>query len=343
MRDGHPHGFRPPWWPEDEPFPPPRGDWRAMRGLFFRRVAFMVVAFFLFVFLIGWLGAVVFGGGWDGRGRDGPYPGFWLLILALVIGFVAFGRAVRRTARPIGEVMDAAARVADGDYSARAMVQGPSEVRELARAFNEMATRIEATENERRNLLADLSHELRTPLLVIRGRIEGMLDGLYETDGEHLAAVVEQTQVMGRLLDDLQLLSRAEARVLPLHRERLSPRELVDAAVAAHRAQAEEAGIALEADPDVDVPEVDADRVRIGEVLSNLDHQRAQIHARGRLGHGAHHSGRGPGRVRGVRHGSRHAPRAAPAHVRPVREVGRVTRQRPWPRDRQEPRPRARG
>ncbi len=270
MRDHrHPREFRPPWWPKDEPFPPARGDWRAMRGHFFRRIALMFVAFFAFVFLVGGLGAVVFGG-WAGREHGRAFPGFWLVILALVVGFALFGRAVRRTARPIGDVMDAAARVADGDYSARATVQGPPDVRELARAFNEMAARIETTEEQRRNLLADVSHELRTPLAVIRGRVEGMLDGLYRTDGEHLRAVIEQTQVMGRLLDDLQLLSRAEAGVLELHRERLSPAELVDAAVAAYRAQAEAGGIGFRGEAEADLPAIDADRVRIGEVLSNL-------------------------------------------------------------------------
>jgi len=241
-----------------------------MRGRFVRRIALMLVAFFLFVFLIGFLGAVVFGGGWEGRRHGGPYPGLWLAFLALLIGFGVFGRAVRRTTRPIGDVMDAAGRVADGDYSARATVQGPSEVRELARTFNEMAERIEAAEDRRRNLLADVSHELRTPLAVIRGRVEGMLDGVYGTDEEHLAAVVEQTRMMGRLLDDLQLLSSAEAGVLALHRERLSPHEPIETAIAAHRAQAEEAGIDLRAEWDDDLPRIDADRVRIGEVLSNL-------------------------------------------------------------------------
>lgn len=270
MRDHrHPHGFRPPWWPEDEPFPPAHGDWRMMRGHFFRRIAFMFAAFFLFVFMIGWLGAVVVGAAL-GRGRGGPFAGFWLVAIVVLIGFVALGRAVRRTARPIGDVMDAAARVAGGDYSARARVYGPLEVRELARAFNEMAARIEATEDQRRNLLADVSHELRTPLSVIRGRLEGMLDGVYEPGGEHLAAVVEQTRVMGRLLDDLQLLSKTEAGVLPLRRERLSPHELIEAVVAAHRAQADSAGVSLEATGGDDLPEVQADRVRIGEVLSNL-------------------------------------------------------------------------
>jgi two-component system OmpR family sensor kinase/two-component system sensor histidine kinase BaeS len=242
-----------------------------MRGRFFRRIAIGIAIFFVFVFLVGWLGAAV-GGGWLGRpeGRGGSFPWYVVFPIALFVGFWVFGRAVRRTARPIGEVMDAAARVADGDLSARVDVDGPPDVRDLARSFNRMAERLEANERLRRDLLADVAHELRTPLSVIRGRVEGMRDGLYEPDGEHLELLEHETEVMARLLDDLQLLSNAEAGALQLHRERVAPRVLVEAAVAAHGAQADEAGLGLVTDVEDGLPTLDVDRVRIGEVLSNL-------------------------------------------------------------------------
>jgi signal transduction histidine kinase len=238
-----------------------------MRGRFFRRIAIGVGVFFLFVFVAGWLGAT-FGGGVHGGRRWGPwFPVFPILLL---IGFLAFGRVVRRTARPIGEVMDAAARVAEGDYTARATVQGPPDVRDLARAFNRMAERLQTNEEQRRNLLADVAHELRTPLSVIRGRVEGMADGLYEPGGDDLALIGAETTVMARLLDDLQLLSNAEAGALRLHREGLEPGDLVETAEAAHRAEAAERGVTLRTEVAPDLPALDLDRVRIGEVLANL-------------------------------------------------------------------------
>ena len=166
--------------------------------------------------------------------------------------------------------MDAAARVAEGDYTARATVQGPPDVRDLARAFNRMAERLQTNEEQRRNLLADVAHELRTPLSVIRGRVEGMADGLYEPGGDDLALIGAETTVMARLLDDLQLLSNAEAGALRLHRERLEAGELVETAEAAHRTEAAERGVTLRTEVAPDLPALDVDRVRIGEVLANL-------------------------------------------------------------------------
>jgi signal transduction histidine kinase len=242
-----------------------------MRGRFFRRIAIGIGLFFLFVFVAGWLGAA-FGGGWIGGGDDhrGFFPWFLVFPVLLVLGFVAFGRAIRRTAGPIGGVMDAAGKVAEGDLSARAEVQGPAEVRDLARSFNRMAERLEVNEEQRRNLLADVAHELRTPLSVIRAHVEGMVDGIYEPTADHLALIGDETSVMGRLLDDLQLLSNAEAGALRLHRERLEPRELLESAETTFRAQAREAGVTLVVDAEEGLPVVDVDPIRIGEVVANL-------------------------------------------------------------------------
>jgi two-component system OmpR family sensor kinase/two-component system sensor histidine kinase BaeS len=218
------------------------------------------------IFRLLW-GGGGYGPGTAGRGWNGP-P-FGLLILGLLgVAFLA-GRAVRRMAAPIGEVMEAADRVAGGDYSTRVEARGPGEVGRLAHSFNQMTERLQANETQRRALLADVAHELRTPLSVIRGNVEGMLDGVYPPDEAHLGPLLEETAVMARLLDDLQTLSTAEAGVLQLHRERLDPLSLATDAVAAFRTRAERAGVALDCAASGPVPEVDVDPVRIGEVLAD--------------------------------------------------------------------------
>jgi two-component system, OmpR family, sensor histidine kinase BaeS len=265
-RGGPPWGNgKPPWWPEDEDWPP-RGPeaWRGMRRHFARKFVFVLAVFLAaIVGLSALIGSFMFRGG-----HRGPFFPFGIVVVLVVVGLVV--RAGRRFASPVVDVMEAADRVAAGDYDTRVEERGPREVQRLGRSFNAMTERLGSNEARRRQLLADVAHELRTPLSVIQANLEALIDGLYPIDDAHLRSVLEETKVMSRLLDDLQTLSTAEAGVLTLHREPTDPRQLIDAAVNAFTAQAEEAGVRLER-RGADTPsELDVDRLRMGEVLSNL-------------------------------------------------------------------------
>ena len=191
-----------------------------------------------------------------------------LVVVFLVIAFLA--RLVRRTAAPVSDLIEAAARVEAGDYSARVPVRGPREVRGLARGFNAMSERLEETDEARRRLLADVSHELRTPLTVMQGTLEGMLDGLYPVDEAHLAPVLEETRVLGRLVEDLRTLSLSEAGSLRLHREPTNVATLLRDVVAAHHPAADAVGVTLAVEAFDDLPVLQVDPARIRQVVGNL-------------------------------------------------------------------------
>jgi signal transduction histidine kinase len=267
-RDGPTWGSgKPPWWPDDEEWPPSGSDaWRGMRRRFVGKFLIGVAVFFaLVVGLAALIGGVLFQGD-EHRGLFFFPLGLIVLILAVV--FVV--RAGRRFASPVADVMEAADRVAAGDYEARVRERGPREVRQLGHAFNEMAERLGTNEERRRQLLADVAHELRTPLSVIQANLEAVLDGLYPLDEAHVRPVLEETKVMSRLLNDLQTLSTAEAGALVLHREPIAPRALLDAAALSFAAQAKDADVRLEARAADDLPTIEVDPLRIGEVLGNL-------------------------------------------------------------------------
>ncbi|MDH5223932.1 MAG: HAMP domain-containing protein, partial [Actinomycetota bacterium] len=129
----------------------------------------------------------------------GNAPPPWITVAvaaAVVTGLVASARWVWRNARAIGALMDAADRVAGGDYATRVPESGARQLGRLTGAFNEMAERLQTNEERRRELLADVAHELRTPLQVIRGTVEGMVDGLYPADAERLRPLLDETEVM---------------------------------------------------------------------------------------------------------------------------------------------------
>ena len=214
------------------------------------------------------LSALVGGFLFRGEGDRGPFFPIGLVLVVLVVLLVV--RAGRRFASPVVDVMEAADRVAGGDYEARVEVRGPREVQRLGAAFNAMTERLGSNEDRRRQLLADVAHELRTPLSVIQANLEALVDGLYPVDETHLRSVLDETKVMARLLNDLQTLSTAEAGALTLHLEPTEPRDLIESAVRSFAAQAGDAGVRLDTRVTESLPEIEVDRLRIGEVLGNL-------------------------------------------------------------------------
>jgi two-component system sensor histidine kinase BaeS len=201
----------------------------------------------------------------------GPIAG--IVTVLVVIGIlIGFGRMLRRTARSLDRIVEAAARVEAGDYSVRVGTPERSmrSVRDLSRGFDTMVERLDVDERQRRLLLADVSHELRTPLTVIAGDLEAMLDGVHPADPVHLEAVLDETRVMRRLIEDLRTMALSEAGTLALHPEPTDPDVLIEEVVRSFETAAGMAGLTVTADVPVDLPIVDVDPVRIREVLANL-------------------------------------------------------------------------
>ena len=231
---------------------------RVAMGLFF----FFVVGPLLLLTLLIVVATVAF-----------DVPGWvWLVIFGLPIILVAmlaiFGRFAFRTLLPARSLIRAAGSLADGDYSVRVATSNQA-VAPVVSSFNQMAQRLELADEQRRQLLGDLGHELRTPLTVIRGEIEAMLDGVHQPDPDHLEVLLDEVQVMERLLEDLRTLSLAEAGTLALHPEPTDLVDLVGDVAGAHRRLASARGIEIFVATDP-VPEVMVDPVRIREVVANL-------------------------------------------------------------------------
>ncbi len=263
------HEPRPGWWPAEEPWPPV-SQGRPWRGF---------GCLFGLLFVVGILGILALATRFVGDILDAPgVPGTvirlaaLLMLVAIVAGLIRGGRAIRGTGSVLDELVAQVARVEAGDYTARVEPAGPvpDPVRNLTRGFNTMAARLEADEAQRRSLLADVTHELRTPLAVVQGNVEAILDGVHPADEAHLGAILEETRVLGRLVDDLRTLALSEAGSLSLHREPTDLDVLCADVATSFAAAAETAGVAIETSVGDDVPLVDVDPVRIREVIANL-------------------------------------------------------------------------
>jgi len=200
-----------------------------------------------------------------------PVPAFAVpLALALAVSFlILVARGLRGMASPAGDVMEAAGRLAGGDYGVRVVERGPAELRRLARAFNDMAARLEAHEEQRRHLLAEVTHEIRTPLAVIQGNLEGIVDGVYPRDDAQLQAVLDETRFLTALVEDLRTLALAETGQLPLHPEAVDVGALATETVASFQQRAAAAGVTLDVQAS-DGLVLEADPVRLRQVLAIL-------------------------------------------------------------------------
>lgn len=190
-------------------------------------------------------------------------------ILAMFLVVVSI-LLVRRFVHPLADVIYAAHAVANGDLQTRIPTRGPQDLRSLSNSFNEMASSLERSDRERRSMLADIAHELRTPLSVIRGRLEGIVDGIYSENGPQVSMALEQTYILGRLVEDLRLLTLAETRQLPFDKSNVDLGELIERVLSIFSAEAQEKGISLSFSQKSGNLIAFVDPQRIEQVISNL-------------------------------------------------------------------------
>jgi signal transduction histidine kinase len=207
-----------------------------------------------------------------------PAAFFWPIVRSFLIAGLALGSGLlllaivfaQRLSRPLRDITRAAQQLAGGQLDVQVGRARIRELDELTQAFNAMARSLERADAQRRQMTADIAHELRTPLTIIKGRLEGLQDGVYSPTSDEVDRLLGETALLERLIEDLRLLALAEAGQLPLYREPLDPLDLLESARAAFAGQAEAHGVALRVDASADLPQIDADPQRMAQVLANL-------------------------------------------------------------------------
>ncbi len=192
-------------------------------------------------------------------------------LAALVVSILISQRVVA----PVQAITRASLRLADGHFEERVQVRPDSqehadELARLAHAFNQMAERLENTEQIRRQLLGDVSHELRTPLTAIKGYMEALVDGVLPAEPATFELVEREADRLQRLVNDLQELSRVEAGAFELDRRSISLAELAQTALQRLERLYQQKKIGLSAHVQPDLPAVQGDLERLLQVLMNL-------------------------------------------------------------------------
>ncbi|MBK8794016.1 MAG: HAMP domain-containing histidine kinase [Holophaga sp.] len=186
-----------------------------------------------------------------------------LVLFAIINLYTRFGR-------PLEELFSAINAVEEGNLSVRVSERNSDMFSDLFKRFNKMVNELERAEQQRRNLTADIAHELRTPLHIIQGNLEGIVDGVYQPTDEHINATLDETQLLTRLVNDLQTLSLIETGHLPLHLTSFFVADLLQDLTASFSAQAAALGIDLNVAGVEQDQQLTADYDRLNQVLSNL-------------------------------------------------------------------------
>jgi signal transduction histidine kinase len=202
------------------------------------------------------------------------------LIAGLTGAALLFTGLISSMRRPLEDLVEASGQLAGGDLDARVKIGGLSETATLGLAFNEMAEELQRRAGERDQLdrmkdefVLTASHELRSPLTSVQGFAELLLlerEKLSPGQAETVEVILDNTRHLVRLLNDLLDLARSDAGRLTIRPEPADAASLVEEAVRTMRAQFDSRRQTLGVEIETDLPQIEADRDRIRQVLVNL-------------------------------------------------------------------------
>lgn len=195
---------------------------------------------------------------------------FWAALGATAVSLIIGVVLARSLTKPLQEMTRATQAVAQGDLAQQVPVRSDDELGKLATSFNQMSADLAQSRDLRRQMTADIAHDLRTPLSLILGHAEALSDGVLPPTPETFDVIHDEARRLNRLVEDLRLLSLAEAGELTLAVRPVSPRSLLERAVLAHTPAAQQKQVFLTLDAPDELPEVIADPDRMAQVLDNL-------------------------------------------------------------------------
>ncbi len=237
-------------------------------------VAFVALSVMFFGFLI-------YGYAYEWLFKDSAPPDDWAVSDFVVLGInVAIGQAVgayvgwrlaRRLVKPLTAVTEAARLIAEGDFAGRATGEGSfGEADRLINDFNRMAEELQRAEKELQYSNSAIAHELRTPLTILRGRMQGLADGVFEPSQEVFRGLIGHIDALTRIVDDLRTLSLMNAGRMELQQSRFDLGEEIGDILESVMPTLSNLNIRIESDLQ-EMPVI-ADRARIRQaVLALID------------------------------------------------------------------------
>ena len=187
-------------------------------------------------------------------------------VIALLLGVFLSSTITR----PIRELTKATHAVSEGDLTQQVPVRSKDELGELAQAFNKMSTELSRSVNARKQMTADIAHELRTPLSLILGHAEAVHDGVLPPSVENFEIIREETTRLEHLVNDLRILSLADAGELSINTQTIEPQRLMLEVASLYQHQAQQKNVSMETDVAPYLSKIEVDPGRMTQVLTNI-------------------------------------------------------------------------
>jgi len=191
---------------------------------------------------------------------------FFAIILALTLG----GLLAYTLTRSLRELTEATVEIAQGKLGRQVKVRSNDELGELASSFNKMSLDLARATQARRQMTADIAHDLRSPLSVISGYAEALSDGKLSGTPETYSILYQETRHLSRLVEDLRILSLADAGELSLNLSGMDLGALLNRVAARQAVAAQQKGITLRVEADQGLPTIQIDSERMSQVFDNL-------------------------------------------------------------------------
>jgi len=172
--------------------------------------------------------------------------------------------------RPIRELTEATQAVAGGNLGLQVPLRSGDEMGKLAASFNKMSTDLARSTDARKQMTADIAHELRTPLSLILGHADAVHDGVLPPTRENFEIIREEALRLEHLVDDLRMLSLADAGELSINPQPVSPQKLLNDLQATYQHIASQKNVKIQLDAASDISMLNIDPGRMTQVLTNI-------------------------------------------------------------------------
>jgi signal transduction histidine kinase len=194
-------------------------------------------------------------------------------VIAIAISLLVALFLAYRLLLPVRDLTNGSEQLAAGDLSYRVPIRGNDELATLGKTFNLMADSLQNAEENRQVMTADIAHELRNPLAVQRATLEALQDGIYEPTPDRLGLILEQNQMLTRLVNDLSTLALADAGRLELDKVPTDIYDLLQRVEGKFSVQAAEHGQGITISNDIQGTTslvINIDPIRVEQIINNL-------------------------------------------------------------------------